>query len=71
MNKELTEEFLNSRGLLTQLGEVIHDEILNDDEPFDKVSRNLLVAYLQHPDVVDGVMMSLCGWTMESLMKKL
>lgn len=71
MNKELAEDFLNSRGLLTQLGETIHDEIINDDEPFDKVSRNLLVAYLQHPDVVDEVMTSLCGWTMESLMKKL
>lgn len=70
MKKELAEEFINNRGLLTQLGELIHDEIINDDEPFDKIAHNLLDTYLEHPDVVDEVMVSICGWTMESLMNK-
>ena len=67
----MVEEFLQNRGLLTQLGELIHNEIINDDEPSDKISRNLLDVYLQHPDVVDDVMISICGWSMESLMNKL
>lgn len=71
MNTNLAEEFLQNRELLTQLGELIHDEIINDDEPFDKISRNILDVYLQHPDVVDEVMISICGWSMESLMNKL
>lgn len=69
-NKKLINEFLQSEGLLYQLAETIHEEIQNDEEPFDKVSRNLLITYSEHPEIVDEVMMSLCGWTMESLMKK-
>lgn len=70
-NKELIDDFLQSEGLLYQLAETIHKEIQNDDEPLDKKARNLLIAYSEHPEVVDEVMMSLCGWTMESLLKKL
>ncbi len=68
-DKELIDDFLQSEGLLYQLAETIQEEIRNDDEPFDKVARNLLITYSEHPEVVDEVMMSLCGWTMESLMK--
>lgn len=70
INKELINEILQSEGLLYQLAETINEEILNDDEPLDKKARNLLITYSEHPEVVDEVMMSLCGWTMESLMEK-
>lgn len=70
IDKELLDDFLQSEGLLYQLAETIHEEIRNDDEPLDKVAHNLLIAYSLHPEVVDEVLMSLCGWTMESLMKK-
>lgn len=69
-NEELINEFLNNEGLFFQLTETIHEEMQSDDEPFDRVARNLLIAYSEHPGVVDDVMMSLCGWTMESLMNK-
>lgn len=68
--QELINDFLQSDGLLYQLAETIQQEIRQDDEPLEKVARNLLSTYIDHPDVVDEVMMSLCGWTMESLMKK-
>lgn len=71
INKELINEILQSEGLLYQLTETINEEIQNDDEPLDKKARNLLIAYIEHPEAVDEVMMSLCGWTMESLLKKL
>lgn len=70
INKELINEILQSEGLLYQLAETINEEILNDDEPLDKKARDLLITYSEHPEVVDEVMMSLCGWTMESLMEK-
>lgn len=70
INKELINEILQSEGLLYQLAETINEEILNDDEPLDKKARNLLITYSEHPEVVDEVMVSLCGWTMESLMEK-
>ncbi len=70
MNKELAESFLQSDGLLEQLGEVINEAINNDDEALYKKARNLVDLYLEHPDVVDEVMMSLTGWTMESLMEE-
>lgn len=69
-NTQLVNDFIQSKGLLYQLAEVIHNEIQNVDEPLEKVARNLLSIYSEHPDVVDEVMMSLCGWTVESLMKK-
>lgn len=69
-NEELINEFLNNEGLLYQLTETIHEEMQSDEEPFDKVARHLLIAYSGHPEVVDDVMISLCGWTMESLMGK-
>ena len=71
IDKGLITEFMQSEGLRYQLAETILEEIRNDDEPLDKVARNLLNIYSKYPDVVDEVMMSLCGWTMESLMKKI
>ncbi|MDO5447731.1 MAG: hypothetical protein Q4F34_08140 [Prevotellaceae bacterium] len=70
LNNELINDFLQSDSLLYQLADTIQKEIINDDEPLDKVARNILLTYIEHPDVVDNIMMSLCGWTMESLMKK-
>ncbi len=70
IDKDIINDFMQSEGLLYQLAETIHKEIQNDDEPLDKKARNLLIAYSEHPEVVDEVMMSLCGWTMDSLMKK-
>lgn len=70
VDKEKITDFLQSEGLLYQLAETIHEEIRNDDEPLEKVAHKLLLTYWEHPEVVDEVMMSLCGWTMESLMNK-
>lgn len=70
VDKELINDFLQSEGLLYQLAETIQEEMRNDDEPLDKMARNLLITYSEHPEIVNEVMMSICGWTMESLMKK-
>ena len=43
-------------------------EINEDDEPLDKRSRQLLLAYMDNPDI-DNVLISLCGWNLKSLIE--
>ena len=45
----------------------LNEQIATDDEPFDKKFRRLKEAYEQHPDIVDDLLMTLCGWRMETL----
>lgn len=46
------------------------DEVASDDEPSDKKFRRLYQAWRDCPEIVDDVLMTLCGWTMESLAAK-
>ena len=64
--KELIEEILESEFLLEELMLKIIQEINKDDEPLDKKCRQLLLAYMDSPDI-DNVLMSLCGWNLNSL----
>ena len=64
--KEKIEEILESEFLLEELMQKIIQEINDDDEPLDKKCRQLLLAYLDNPDI-DNVLMSLCGWNLKSL----
>ncbi len=64
--KEKIEEILESEFLLEELMQKIIQEINDDDEPLDKKCRQLLLAYMDNPDI-DNVLMSLCGWNLKSL----
>ena len=64
--EEKIEEILESEFLLEELMLTIIQEINEDDEPLDKKSRQLLLAYKDNPDI-DNVLMSLCGWNLKSL----
>lgn len=64
--KEIIEKILESEFLLEELMLKIIQEINDDDEPLDKKCRQLLLAYMDNPDV-DNVLMSLCGWNLKSL----
>lgn len=64
--KEIIEEILESEFLLEELMLKIIQEINEDDEPLDKKCRQLLLAYMDNPDI-DNVLMSLCGWNLNSL----
>ena len=68
---EHANQILQNEGLLYQLTETIIKEITNDDEPFDSVARHLLLIYLENPEIVDEIMIALCGWNMKSLMEKI
>lgn len=69
--KGLAEAFMLSTELLEKLGELIRNEIASDDEADYKMAHRLLVAYCENPEIVDEIMMSLSGWTMETLMNKI
>lgn len=64
--KEKIEEILESEFLLEELMLKIIQEINDDDEPIDKKCRQLLLAYMENPEV-DNVLMALCGWNLKSL----
>lgn len=49
--------------------EVLINEINSDDERYDKKGRQLLLAALQSEDS-DGLFMSLCGWSLSTLIGK-
>lgn len=49
--------------------EVLINEINSDDERYDKKGRQLLLAALQSEDP-DGLFMSLCGWSLSTLIGK-
>ena len=46
------------------------DEFAEDDEPARKKFARLYKAWRDCPEIVDDVLMTLCGWTMESLAAK-
>ena len=46
------------------------DEMASDDEPSRKKFRRLMDDYEQNPTLVDDIMMTLCGWTIETLASK-
>lgn len=46
------------------------DEFASDDEPARKKYKRLYDAYKKDPAFVNDILMTLCGWTMESLAEK-
>lgn len=47
--------------------EVIQEQMATDDEPCTKKVRHLLVSYNAHKEIIDDFMISLCGWSMTTL----
>jgi len=38
-----------------------------DDTTYEEIGRDLIDVYKKNPDVVNDVMIALCGWSLESL----
>lgn len=70
MEAQELEKLLNDPAAMADLIETINKEMADDDEPFEKKGRHLLMAYMDSPKIVDDVLISLCGWSMETLLKK-
>lgn len=67
---DLVEKFSKNVDLQIMLIDAIYSEMNSDEEAFEKKAVHLLRAYAENPEIVDNILMSLCGWTMEGLMKK-
>ena len=60
----------NDEDLMEDFFITLGDEMASDDEPSRKKFRRLMDAYEKDPQFVDDIMMTLCGWTIESLASK-
>ena len=71
MSKEEIKEILEnaSEEYLEKLFETLLYEINNDDEPYHKKARQLLLASLNNENA-DDFFIAVCGWSLESLIKR-
>ena len=53
---------------LDNLMERLGDQLGSDEEPLRKKAVALLRDYLKAPEVVDNVLMDLCGWSLHTLL---
>lgn len=49
--------------------EVFEKELMSDEEPPDRKFRQLAGQYFSNPEIIDNVLINICGWSMESLVK--
>ena len=69
MNENL-KRIANSEDLQEDFFITLACEMSSDDEPARKKWRCLQAAYEKNPEMVNDILMTLCGWTMESLAEK-
>lgn len=71
MEKEQIQAILDnaSEEFLERFYETLLNEINSDDEPYHKKTYHLLAASLKSEDP-DDFFISLCGWSLESLIEK-
>ena len=70
MDKKAIEEVLKNECLLERFVETLVDEINNDDEAYDKKGRQLLELCLTD-EHADDFFIAICGWSVDSLLRKL
>lgn len=70
MNVDKIQAVLNNSNLLEQFGEILINEINNDDESYEKVARQLLTLCLNNKNA-DDFFIAICGWSVDSLINKL
>lgn len=70
MDKKAIEEIMENESLLERFMEVLLKEISNDDEAYYKKSRQLLDLCLTDENA-DDFFIAICGWSVDSLLKKL
>ena len=55
-------------GVYEGLASEIFSQLEDDDESYENIGREIWSAYQKAPDVVDQVLIGLCGWSMKSLL---
>ncbi len=70
MDKERINIVLENVSLTERFAEELLSEINRDDEPLDKVGRELLRLCLED-ERADEFFIAICGWSVDSLLDKL
>lgn len=70
MDKKALEEVLVNENLLERFVETMVNEINNDDEVYCKKGRQLLELCLTY-DYADDFFIAICGWSVDSILKKM
>lgn len=72
MEKEQIEAILDNANeeFLERFFETLLNEINADDEPYNKKARHLLLAALKS-EAPDDFFISLCGWSLDSLIERI
>jgi len=60
---------LKRDNLDTVYATIMYEMQTDDQDPF-MTSGQLVSQHEQNPEIIDNFLMSLCGWTMETLLKK-
>lgn len=70
MAKEILAKIAADEDLQEDFFITLADEMAGDDEPARKKFSRLCALYQDAPDFVNDILMTLCGWTMETLAEK-
>lgn len=72
MDKKQIEAILEngSEDFFERIYETLQKEIFNDDEPYHKKARQLLLASLNN-EHADDFFIAICGYSLESLLERL
>jgi len=65
--KEKLNQIAEAEDMMEEFIIKFEEQMMSDDESSDKKFRQLKATYEQHPDIVDGIMMALCGYRMETI----
>lgn len=60
----------NNEDELSDLWLTLQEEIDSDEECPDKKMRRILATWQMNREIVDDLLITLCGWSLESLLKK-
>ena len=70
MDKKTIEEIMENESLLERFVEVLIEEINDDDEAYYKKGRQLLDLCLTNENA-NEFFITICGWSVDSLIEKL
>ena len=65
--KEKLNQIAEAENMMEDFIIKFEEQMMSDDESSDKKFRQLKATYEQHPDIVDDIMMTLCGYRMETI----
>lgn len=70
MESEILNKIANDEDLQEDFFITLSEEFAYDDEPARKKFARLYEAYKKDPAFVDDILMTLCGWKMETLAER-